>query len=189
MNRSKAINFMVKCAMLAAIAVVLMQFEFPVIPAFPFLKLDFSDVPALLGGFALGPIAGVVIEAFKVFLDMIVSGTVTGGVGEVANFLIGASFVYPAALIYHRRKSFSFALISMLVATASMVIFGVLANYFILAPLYGMAPEAIPAYIVGGALPINLIKGAAISLVTLVSYKKLSPIIKKENLMIRKKVA
>ncbi len=186
MNRSKAINFMVKCAMLAAIAVVLMQLEFPVLPAYPFLKLDLSDVPALLGGFALGPIAGVFIEAFKVSLDMIVSGTVTFGVGEFANFIIGASFVYPAALIYHRRKNFSFALISLLVATVSMVLCGILANYFILAPAFGMAPEAIPAYIMGGTIPINLIKGVTISAVTLVSYKKLSPIIKKENLIIRK---
>ncbi len=188
-NRSSAINFMVKSALLSAIAVVFMYFDFPILPTAPFLKIDFSDVPALIGGFALGPAAGIIIEAFKIFLIMIIKGTGTGGVGEFANFLIGVSFVFPAALIYHSRKNFKSAVVSMLAAIVSMNIVGILANYYILAPLYGMPVDQIGSYITAGVIPFNLIKGVMVAVITLASYKKLSPIIKKESALANKKIA
>lgn len=190
-NVSKTTNFLVKSAVLSAIAVIFMYFDFPILPAFPFLKIDLSDVPALIGGFALGPVAGLIIEAFKNVLIMIIKGTQTGGVGELANFIIGASFVYPAALIYHRRRTFKSALVSMLVAIVSMAFVGVLANYFILIPLYmkNMPTDKLINYVISGIIPFNMIKGAIISVSTLAIYKKVSPIIQKENLISSKKLA
>lgn len=190
-NVSKTTNFLVKSAVLSAIAVILMYFEFPILPAFPFLKIDLSDVPALIGGFALGPAAGLIIEAFKNVLIMLIKGTQSGGVGELANFIIGASFVFPAALIYHRRRTFKSALVSMLVAIVSMSFVGVLANYFILIPLYmkNMPTDKLINYVIYGIIPFNMIKGAIISVSTLAIYKKVSPVIQKENLVSSKKLA
>ncbi len=190
-NVSKTTNFLVKSAVLSAIAVIFMYFEFPILPAFPFLKIDLSDVPALIGGFALGPAAGLIIEAFKNVLIMIIRGSESGGVGNLANFIIGASFVYPAALIYHRRRTFKSALVSMLVAIVSMAFFGVLANYFILIPLYmkNMPTDKLINYVISGIIPFNMIKGAIISVSTLAIYKKVSPVIQKENLISSKKLA
>lgn len=190
-NVSKTTNFLVKSALLSAIAVIFMYFDFPILPAFPFLKIDLSDVPALIGGFALGPAAGLIIEAFKNVLIMIIKGSESGGVGNLANFIIGASFVYPAALIYHRRRTFKSALISMLVAIVSMSFIGVLANYFILIPLYAanMPKDKLVNYILTGIIPFNMIKGAIISVCTLAVYKKVSPVIQKENLLSSKKLA
>ncbi|SHI46076.1 Riboflavin transporter FmnP [Clostridium amylolyticum] len=190
-NVSKTTNFLVKSAVLSAIAVIFMYFEFPILPAFPFLKIDLSDVPALIGGFALGPAAGLIIEAFKNVLIIIIRGSESGGVGNLANFIIGASFVYPAALIYHRRRTFKSALVSMLVAIVSMAFFGVLANYFILIPLYmkNMPTDKLINYVISGIIPFNMIKGAIISVSTLAIYKKVSPVIQKENLISSKKLA
>ena len=78
MNSSKNLNKMIKISLLAAIAVVLMYFDFPIIPAFPWLKIDLSEVPALMGGFAYGPVAGGIIVILKVFLRFLIKGTETG---------------------------------------------------------------------------------------------------------------
>ena len=87
-------KWMVKVSMLSAVSVVLMLFEFPIpFIAPPFYELDFSEVPVLLGAFALGPLAGVVIELLKILLNLLINGTITAGVGEFANFVIGISFV------------------------------------------------------------------------------------------------
>ena len=99
-----ATSAMVKMGMLAAIGMVLMLVAFP-LPLFPsFLQIDLSDVPAVIGAFSLGPAAGVVIELLKNLLKLIV-GSNTGGVGELANFLVGAGYVLPLALIYQRWPS------------------------------------------------------------------------------------
>ena len=99
-------KWMVKVAMLSAVSVVLMLFEFPLpFIAPPFYELDFSEVPVLIGTFALGPLAGVVIEFVKVLLNLLINGSITGGVGEFANFLVGVCFVFPAGLIYKHNKS------------------------------------------------------------------------------------
>ncbi|HCO73413.1 MAG TPA: hemolysin [Clostridium sp.] len=122
MNTSKNVNRLVKISLLVAIAFILMLFEFP-IPGFPpFLKLDLSDLPALIGGFALGPVAGVIIEGGKVILNLVFHGTYTGGVGEFANFLIGGSFVFVASYVYHKNKTKKSAIIGLILGTIIMTI-------------------------------------------------------------------
>lgn len=96
---------MVQIAMLTAVAEVLMLFDFPLPFAPSFYKIDLSEVPILIGCFAMGPAAGIIIEAMKILLNFIISGTVTAGVGELANFAIGCSMVLPAGLIYRYHKT------------------------------------------------------------------------------------
>jgi riboflavin transporter len=186
-NISKSTNLMVKISLLSAIAAVFMYFDFPVLPAFPWLKIDLSDVPALIGAFAYGPIAGVIIEGFKIFLRFLAKGTQTGGVGELANFIIGASFVVPAGLIYRRNKTRKNAIVSMVAATVVMSVVGVFANLFIMVPLYSNFMPALKEssyvtnYMLYGVLPFNLIKGVLVSVVTLLIYKRVSVIILRES--------
>ena len=100
MNSSKNLNKMIKISLLAAIAVVLMYFDFPIIPAFPWLKIDLSEVPALMGGFAYGPVAGGIIVILKVFLRFLIKGTETGFVGalvmQVLGIISNVYFLLPA---------------------------------------------------------------------------------------------
>lgn len=200
MNTSKKVNRLVKISLLVAMAFILMLFDFP-IPGFPpFLKLDLSDLPALIGGFALGPVAGVIIEGGKILMNMLFTGSSTGGVGEVANFIIGGSFVFTAAVIYHKNKTKKNAVIGLVLATIVMTIVGALFNYFILIPLYakmfggmgaviGMSAEgnssisSLAGIIILGITPFNILKGTIVSLITFVTYKKVAPLITKENLI------
>ncbi len=100
------VNKLVIMAMLSAVAVVLMYFDFPLVFLAPgFYKLDFSEVPVLIGSFLLGPCAGVIIEAVKVLLHMCLKGTTTAFVGDFANFILGCAYVVPAAVIYHLHKT------------------------------------------------------------------------------------
>ena len=142
MNTSKKLSINIKIGILSAIAFILMMFEVPIVPAFPWLQIDLSDVPALIGAFAFGPVAGVVIELLKNVLKMLLMGTSTGGVGEIANFLIGIAFVVPAAIVYKKGNTKKLAIVGMLVGTVAIVLMGILANIFILLPLYGMKMTA-----------------------------------------------
>ena len=110
MNKRKDLNKSIKISLLVAIAVVLMYFDFPIVPIFPWLKIDFSEVPALIGGFAYGPIVGGIIVVLKVILRFLLKGSATFGVGEIANILVGVALVMPAAWLYNRNKSTSFQL-------------------------------------------------------------------------------
>ena len=106
-ERSSATNVskLVKIAMLAAVATVLMLVEFPLpFIAPPFYELDFSEVPVLIGAFAMGPLAGAIIELIKILLNFVLNGTVTAGVGELGNFIVGCALIVPAAMIYKKSK-------------------------------------------------------------------------------------
>lgn len=187
------VSTMTKVAMLSVIAFVLMQLEL-LIPIFPaFLKIDVSDLPALIGAFALGPFAGVAIEAVKNILHLL--QTTTGGVGELANFVIGSAIIVPAALIYKKNKSKKSAIIGLAIGTVAMAITGALANYFVLIPFYtafmpidaivGMGTavnhniNSVWDLVLLGILPFNLFKGVVLSVLTLILYKHLSPILHK----------
>ena len=106
---------MAKIAILGAVAFILMLFEFPLPVAPSFYKFDFSEVAVLIGAFALGPAAAAMIEAIKVLLNILFNGTITMGVGELANFLIGCALSVPAALIYQKNKSKKTAIKGMVV--------------------------------------------------------------------------
>lgn len=190
---SERTHFMVKVSLLSVIAFVIMLMEFP-IPMFPsFLMLDLSDLPALVAGFALGPVAGISVELIKNLLHLV--KTTSGGIGELANFLVGVALVAPAAWIYALKKDKRHALLGLVVGILCMGIMGALANYFILLPFYskmfpmevivGMAAKVNPAVnslwtlILYTVLPFNLVKGAVISVVTLLLYKHISPLLHK----------
>lgn len=177
--RNSKLQTMTKIGVLSALAFIVMFFEFPIPFLFPeFLQIDFSDIPPLLGAFAMGPIAGITIELIKNLLHFILKSN-TGGVGELANFITGASFVYSASFIYSRAKSKKSALIGMAVGTLVMGITMSFANYFILIPFYfktAPSTQFLPL-ILTGIFPFNLFKGAIVSFITLLIYKSVSPLL------------
>ena len=185
---------LVKVGFLSATAFVLMYLEFQV-PLFPgFLKLDFSDAPALVASFAMGPLYGVMVELIKNIIHATI--TQSGGIGEIANFSVGSIFVYTAGIIYQFNKTRKNALISMAIATVVMAFTASLLNYYVFLPLYqkvmgwpmdaiiGMSKAAnknivdVRTLIAYGIFPFNVLKGIMLSLITLLIYKKLSPVLK-----------
>ncbi len=184
-----------KIAMLSAVAGVLMIISTPLWFAPSFYKMDFSEVAVLIGGFALGPVAAIIIEFIKIMINFVLNGTTTGGVGEAANFLIGCSLVVPASYIYHKKKTFKSAIIGLSVGIVSMAIFAALANYFVLLPVYarvygvpiqffvdmGAAINSnitnLQSFILYAVVPFNLFKGIVVSAVTVLVYKKVSTIL------------
>ena len=118
------VRFITQVGMLGAIAVILMAFEIPLPFAPAFYKIDFSEVPALIGCFAMGPAAGAMIELVKIVLHLLISGTSTAGVGDIANFAIGCAFILPAAWIYKAKHSRKSAMIGMAAGTVFMAFIG-----------------------------------------------------------------
>ena len=169
-------NKMIKISLLAAIAVILMYIDLPIIPVFPWLKMDLSDVPALIGAFGFGPISGVIIELFKNILYILIKGSGTGFVGETANFLIGSALILPAGIIYHRNKSKKNAILGMIVGAISIEVVGILANVYLLLPAYGMqmSQSELSKYITVGLLPLNGVKALVVSVSTYFLYKRVS---------------
>ena len=196
-NTSNKTRKLVEIGMLGAIATVLMLFEFPIpFIAPPFYELDFSEVPVLVGAFALGPMAGATIELVKILINLLINGTATAFVGEIGNYLLGCSFIIPAALIYKKHKSKKNALIAMIIGTIAMTVFGCFLNAYILLPTYatafGMPIDAIVGmgsainanindvmtFVIIAVAPFNMIKGIVVSVITLLIYKHISPILK-----------
>ncbi|MDD3477748.1 MAG: ECF transporter S component [Candidatus Izemoplasmatales bacterium] len=197
--KQKGIRKLSMIAILSAMAVMLMYLEFAVGFAPDFYKLDFSEVPVLIGAFALGPVAGVTIEAIKIVLAFLLKGSYTAGVGEFANFLIGVSLVFPAALIYRLKKDRIHAVIGLLFGVFMMTTVGSLLNAYLLLPLFARLSEVDVAYFVAigttinpaitnlstfvlfAVAPFNLMKGTLVSLMVFLVYKRVSPIIHGEN--------
>lgn len=196
-NTSRKTRTTVEIGMLGAIATVLMLFEFPLpFIAPPFYELDFSEVPVLIGAFALGPMAGATIELVKILLNLLLGGTNTAFVGEIANYLIGCSFILPAAFIYQKRKSKKTALLGMVAGIIIMTIFGCLMNAYVLLPTYatafGMPVDTIIemgsavnanihnifSFVLIAVAPFNIFKGIVVSFITMLLYKHVSPILK-----------
>ena len=134
MQKSKA-KFIAKVGVLSALASAIMFIETPLPFMPPFLKLDLSEIIVLLGAFALGPLAGVAIELVKNLVHLPFS--ITGGVGEFANFVVGCALVVPAALVYKRNKTMKTAIKGLVIGSLSMVVLASLINYFVMIPLYG----------------------------------------------------
>ena len=188
-------RYMTVTAMLSAIAFILMFFDFsvPFMPAF--IKMDLSDLPELIGTFAMGPVCGVLVCLVKNLLHLI--QTSTGGVGELSNFLLGVAFVLPAGLIYKGRKTKTRALVGSLVGVVVMGVFSVISNNFLVYPFYYnfMDENAIlSAYqaIIPGMksilqclvvfnMPFTMLKGLLSVVITMLVYKPLSPILKGKN--------
>ncbi|KXG76044.1 Riboflavin transporter RibU [Fervidicola ferrireducens] len=200
LNNSKAESLretrnLTKVAVLGVMAFLLMTYlEFP-LPMFPaFLKMDLSDLPALLAGFGMGPWAAVLVEIIKNILHAIFKNQ-TAFVGEIANFLTGVLFVVPAAVVYAARKTKANAIMGMVLGTLIMAVGMALANYYIFLPLYAkvfnMPLDAIVSMgssvngrivdlktlVVYSIVPFNILKGAIIMAITLLIYKKISPLL------------
>ena len=195
MNKSTSnhVRMMTATAMLSAVGFILMFFELSV-PLMPsFIKLDLSELPALIGAYAFGPVAGVVICLIKNLLHLLVGNT--GGVGELSNFLLGACFVAPAGLIYQRHKTKRRAVLGALLGVVLMAGISVLTNYYVVYPAYYrlfmseetvlslyqvIAPgmKSVLECLIKFNVPFNLIKGLISVGITLLIYKPLSPILK-----------
>ncbi|WP_338470131.1 ECF transporter S component [Niallia sp. XMNu-256] len=187
--RSKKIRVMVSVAMLSSFAYVLMLLNFP-IPPFPnFLKIDFSDLPALIGTLVYGPMAGIVIELLKNVLDYFMTGSETGiPVGHFANFVSGILFILPTYYVYNKIKTKKGMTFGLIIGTILMAGIMSVLNYFILLPAYtfllnwpAMSGPEIRSYIVAGVLPFNIIKGIAMSLVFLFLFSKMGNWIQKQQ--------
>ena len=183
-----SVGVMTRVAILAAAASILFLIQIPIVA---FYKLDLSNIPVLLGAFSMGPIPGMMILALKSLIGLLSSSS--AGIGELADFIMGAALVLPAALIYQQNKTRKNAIIGMAVGTLCMVIAGVLANKYIMLPFYmgafhmdmdgilrfanvaGVDSEWKLLLMITG--PFNLLKGVVLSVVTGLIYKPLSPIL------------
>ena len=186
---------LVQIGMLSALAIILMQFEIPLPFAPAFYKIDFSEVPVLIGCFSMGPFAGVLIELIKVILNVAIKGTMTMGIGDAANFMIGCAFCVPAALIYQKKRTKSGAVTGMVVGTVIMTILGCVLNAYILLPVYAKAFEmpldalvsmgtevngaitGLMTFVLFAVAPFNLLKGILVSLIVFFVYKKIRQVL------------
>ena len=190
------VSTLVKISILSAIGYILMFISVPLPMLFPeFLKIDISDLTALLGGISLGPMAGVTIAFLKNLLQFITGMSTTGGVGEFANFLIGGSFVFTVSYIYSKKRNIQGVIIGLVSGIVVMTMVGCIANYFIILPFYATMGWSIDAVVSMGAAinpaidskmsfiiwmiaPFNILKSGLMSLLTLPMYKKTEKILK-----------
>lgn len=189
-RNANAMFNLTRCGLLAAMAVILYYIEIPVVA---FYKLDLSTMPAILAGFAMGPVQGAAVVIVKNLVHML--GTSTACVGEMADILMSCAFVIPASLLYRRNKTRKGALRAMLVGGAAMTAAGVLVNYFILIPAYqvlmnlpleviiGMGQKVLSfvdstlKLVIFITAPFNLLKAAVLSGTTYLLYKRVSPLL------------
>ena len=192
-TRQHNVRYMTVTAMLSAVAFALMFFEFSIPFLVPsYIQMDLSELPALIGAFAMGPWYGVIICLIKNLIHLLI--TTTGGVGELSNFILGAAFVLPAGLIYQRKKTKKNAVIGSVLGAAFMALLSVASNYFIVYPVYtaflpmdtilAMYQEILPSAdtllkcLVIFNMPFTFVKGMLSVIITLLIYKHISPIIK-----------
>lgn len=190
-TRKNYLRTLTVTGILSALGAVLMVLEFPV-PFMPsFVKFDFSELPALLATFSMGPVSGVAVCLVKNLIHL--PFTSTGGVGELCNFLLGICFVLPAGILYRIRKNRRAALVGSLIGAAAMALCSLPLNYFVSYPVYtkflpldaiiGMYQALFPG--VDGLLqcllifnlPFTLLKGLVDTLLVFLIYKHLSPIL------------
>ena len=174
-----------------AIAAVLHILDFPLMFLAPeFYKLDFSELPVLMCGFYLGPSAAVACEGVKILLKLLLKGTSTAFVGDFANFAVGCSFVLPAIILYHLRKTRKGAVLALAAGTVILTVFGSAFNAIYLLPkfseLYGLPLDTIismgsavnanvsnvTTFVLFCVAPLNLLKGISVSLLALLLYKR-----------------
>ncbi len=191
-------------AVFSTLAGILYIFNFSISAAFPsFLEFNFSDIPALIGTFALGPASGSIIIVMRALIKLMFKSTSTVFVGDLADIIIGCAFVAPAGVIYKRRRTFRGALVAMAVGTAASVAAAILFNWLILVPFYvqfffhgswepliGMMTPLFPActkanfynfYLWVSVLPFNLMRCLAAIFITLPVYKQISKVINRLN--------
>ena len=190
-KRKLSTNMITKIALLSALAGVLMLFETPLWFAPSFYKLDLSELAVMMGGLTLGPAAAALIELIKILLNFVLNGTVTGGVGEIGNLIVGCAFVVPAAYIYKRWHSMKGMILGMVMGITCLVVLGSIVNYFVLLPVYSVvygqpleffiqmgnalnpAIVDLKTFILFAVAPFNLLKGVLISILSALLYSLL----------------
>ena len=189
-KKTLSVQYLTRIAVLTALSSILFMVSIPIVA---FYSLDLSNLPVLLGAFSMGPVAGLIILGLKSLIGCLTSSTMY--VGELADFIIGAAFVLPAALIYQRNKSRKGALIGMITGTVALILAGCLTNAYLLIPFYmkafgmpmeaiiGMCAQALPfvdtelKVILFVTAPFNLLKGVVLCILTYMIYKPLSPLL------------
>ena len=193
-NRLLTTKNVVLMGMFGALAGVLMVFELPLPFIAPsFYGLDVSEVPVMVGTFALGPLAGAVMEVVKVLVKLVLKPTSTGFVGELANLTFGCCMVVPAGLIYKYRKTKKGAMTGLMVGTVLFTVVGVIGNALVMLPFYSNFMPLDTIIAAGAAInpaisniwtfavicvgPFNLVKGIVVSLITVLVYKRVRVVI------------
>lgn len=189
-KKTLSVQYLTRIAVLTALSSILFMISIPIVA---FYSLDLSNLPVLLGAFSMGPVAGLIILGLKSLIGCLTSSTMY--VGELADFIMGAAFVLPAALIYQRNKSRKGALIGMITGTVALILAGCLTNAYLLIPFYmkafgmpmeviiGMCAQALPfvdtelKVILFVTAPFNLLKGVVLCILTYMIYKPLSPLL------------
>ena len=194
MQKKVNVRTLAMTAILGAVATVLMfiSFSLPIIPSF--VKLDFSELPALIAAFTMGPVSGAVVCLIKNLVNL--PFTSTGGVGELCNFLMGVTFVVPAGLIYKYRKDRVGAVVGSFVGALVMAILSLPINFFISYPAYAVFfnmttdkvmamyqailpwVKTLPQALLIFNMPFTFVKAMCSVLITFVIYKRISPLIK-----------
>jgi riboflavin transporter FmnP len=170
--RNEKTNLVVLIGVLSALAFVLYFLEFPLAFLFPaFLKIDFSDIPAILGGITAGPVVGVSIELIKNILHFLLISKEPMASGEIANFFAGTSFLLPVVIMV--RKNNKFSVWPYVVGILTSTIVANLMNYFVTLPLYGVNADARMPMIISSLIPFNIVRGILLSIVTIFLYGKL----------------
>ncbi|MBE3554338.1 ECF transporter S component [Thermicanus aegyptius] len=178
----------VTISMMGAVAFLMMYFEFP-LPTFPvFLKIDFSEIPALVVGLIFGPWAGVGVEGMKNLIHYMVKGSETGiPIGQLANFAAGGLFVYLVSVLYQKGRNMRGLILGLAVATIAMSALMSISNYYILFPAYAyflhfpLQEEELLKTVLFGIAPFNLIKGFILSVLTVLLYSKLGDFIREKK--------
>lgn len=189
-KKTLSVQYLTRIAVLTALSSILYMISIPIVA---FYSLDLSNLPVLLGAFSMGPVAGLIILGLKSLIGCLTSSTMY--VGELADFIMGAAFMLPAALIYQRNKSRKGALIGMITGTVALILAGCLTNAYLLIPFYmkafgmpmeaiiGMCAQALPfvdtelKVILFVTAPFNLLKGVVLCILTYMIYKPLSPLL------------
>lgn len=196
-KKGMSVSMITKVALLSAVAGVLMLFETPLWFAPSFYKLDLSELAVMIGGLTMGPLAAALIELIKVLLNFVLNGTITGGVGEIGNLIVGCAFVVPVAFVYQKWHTKAGMVVGMAVGVVCLVLLGSIVNYFVLLPVYAMVyGQPLEAFIaMGHALnpaivdlktfiafavaPFNLLKGVLISVITALLYNRVGKYLEK----------
>ena len=184
-------------SILGALSSLLMYFKFPLPFMPPFMDFDLCGVPEMIGGFALGPVAAILIVFIKIVLKLLLQGTSTMFVGELSNFILSCAYVLPAIYIYRKNKTKKGAILGLTIGTITVALTAIFTNLYIIIPFYGkmlgmefnvildmcaavnpLVNSAITLAIFG-IVPFNLIKNGAVSIITVLLYKKISRLIKK----------
>lgn len=169
-------NLIVKIGVFSALAFVLQMLVFFKVGGF--LDIEFSDLPAIIISFAEGPLAGVLTELIKNLIHLLI--TRTGGVGELANFVVNGAFVFTLGTIYKQNKTKKNAVIALIVATIVLAVFAIFVNLYIMLPLYMKDADFIEKFnlTLHTITPFNIVKGIVLSVITMLIYKRISRLIK-----------